>query len=80
VNSTLLLPLLLLIVVVGAVVMVALIRARPEDVPSVLQEAGRILRRVAGKLPTPHTEGGQRRRSPPSIDSPDTAPGGEEDQ
>ncbi len=63
-TSTLLLtmsPLLLLIAVFGAVVIVALLRARPEDVPAVMREAARTFKRLANRLPSRHPDVAERR-------------------
>ncbi|MEV4316409.1 hypothetical protein [Actinocrispum sp. NPDC049592] len=55
-NSTLLLlsPLLLPIVVLGIAWIIALVRARPEDVPTVLNGGGTFFRRLTERLPQRH--------------------------
>lgn len=44
-------PFLLLTTVVGVVLTVALHRARPEDLPDMLRESARMLRRMADRMP-----------------------------
>lgn len=53
-SATLLLlltPLLLPFVIAGAVIIVALCRANPEDVPAVMQESAALFRRVLRRTP-----------------------------
>jgi len=55
-TSTLLLllsPFLALVVVFGAVVVVALLRATPDDVPAVLRDSMPVFRRLAERVPSP---------------------------
>jgi len=46
-------PFLVLIIVFGLVVIVALFRARSEDVPAVLKQSIGVFRRLADRLPHP---------------------------
>lgn len=50
-------PFLVLITVFGLVVIVALFRARPEDIPAVLRECSDVFWRLADRLP--HPRGGR---------------------
>jgi hypothetical protein len=46
-------PFLVLVAVFGVVVVVALLRAKPDDVPGVLRDSMSVFRRLADRMPGP---------------------------
>ncbi len=62
-------PFLLFVVVFGAVVVVALCHAKPEDVPAVLKECAAIFRRVLDRIPGNRSVPADPPRAQNAIDS-----------